>query len=395
MMPFVYLLNGAPVFQPPGGGGNWTVNNLVVTGTLNVSGAATFSSSGSFGGNLTANAKLSVGGSPLGSIRTGILTSTAGETGCYVNHVATSGTNFGVSSVFDGSAGATTNVGFWANMLTGTTKVAYMYGNVSPPTDGGNYIFWASSALQVTSTGNTTLGGNLTVSGTGTSSMAGRLDIANSVSENTAFQAVNSSASGYGAFIQGGDSTRYCFKVMSQAGALMINTLNTGSSLGGNTLLGTTTDSANGRLQLATHSTSAGGIGFGTDTSLWRSSAGALKVTGTGTNFLLFSPDASHGVQIYVSGADSVLRLTRAAVHDWDLAAGSNFDIKLDGVSALSFDGNKNATFAGTIATQGGTASTPASASATGTAGTIKWDASYIYVCTATNTWKRAAIATW
>lgn len=44
---------------------------------------------------------------------------------------------------------------------------------------------------------------------------------------------------------------------------------------------------------------------------------------------------------------------------------------------------------------QGGTAVTPASAAASGTAGSVVWDASYIYVCTATNTWKRAAIATW
>ena len=44
---------------------------------------------------------------------------------------------------------------------------------------------------------------------------------------------------------------------------------------------------------------------------------------------------------------------------------------------------------------QGGTADTPASAAASGTAGSVVWDASYIYVCTATNTWKRAAIATW
>jgi hypothetical protein len=41
------------------------------------------------------------------------------------------------------------------------------------------------------------------------------------------------------------------------------------------------------------------------------------------------------------------------------------------------------------------TAKTPASASATGTAGEICWDTSYIYVCTATNTWKRAALSTW
>jgi len=41
------------------------------------------------------------------------------------------------------------------------------------------------------------------------------------------------------------------------------------------------------------------------------------------------------------------------------------------------------------------TAKTPASASATGVTGTICWDSSYIYVCVATNTWKRTAIATW
>jgi hypothetical protein len=38
---------------------------------------------------------------------------------------------------------------------------------------------------------------------------------------------------------------------------------------------------------------------------------------------------------------------------------------------------------------------TPASASATGTAGEVAWDADYIYVCTATDTWKRVAISTW
>jgi len=38
---------------------------------------------------------------------------------------------------------------------------------------------------------------------------------------------------------------------------------------------------------------------------------------------------------------------------------------------------------------------TPASATATGTTGTIVYDSNYIYVCTATNTWKRVAISTW
>lgn len=42
-----------------------------------------------------------------------------------------------------------------------------------------------------------------------------------------------------------------------------------------------------------------------------------------------------------------------------------------------------------------GVSKTPASASAAGTAGEICWDSSYIYVCTASNTWKRAQLSTW
>jgi len=41
------------------------------------------------------------------------------------------------------------------------------------------------------------------------------------------------------------------------------------------------------------------------------------------------------------------------------------------------------------------TTRTPASAGSPGTAGDICWDSSYIYVCVATDTWKRTAIATW
>ena len=37
----------------------------------------------------------------------------------------------------------------------------------------------------------------------------------------------------------------------------------------------------------------------------------------------------------------------------------------------------------------------PASATATGTAGEIRVDTGFLYVCTATNTWKRAALTTW
>ena len=38
---------------------------------------------------------------------------------------------------------------------------------------------------------------------------------------------------------------------------------------------------------------------------------------------------------------------------------------------------------------------TPATASSTGIAGQTAWDANYIYVCVATNTWKRTALSSW
>jgi hypothetical protein len=41
------------------------------------------------------------------------------------------------------------------------------------------------------------------------------------------------------------------------------------------------------------------------------------------------------------------------------------------------------------------TAKTPSSASDTGNAGDICWDSDYVYVCVATDTWKRAALSTW
>jgi hypothetical protein len=41
------------------------------------------------------------------------------------------------------------------------------------------------------------------------------------------------------------------------------------------------------------------------------------------------------------------------------------------------------------------TVAAPATASSAGLAGQIAYDASYFYVCTATNTWKRVSITTW
>jgi hypothetical protein len=111
----------------------------------------------------------------------------------------------------------------------------------------------------------------------------------------------------------------------------------------GNLLIGTTTDAASLAGGLVVNGSGAGATSSSTST-------GALRVTGG----------------VGVSGAMNV---------------------------------GGGATFAGAVTVAGTVihtlSATPASASATGTVGTMSWDANYIYICTATNTWKRVAIATW
>jgi hypothetical protein len=49
----------------------------------------------------------------------------------------------------------------------------------------------------------------------------------------------------------------------------------------------------------------------------------------------------------------------------------------------------------GLVANRARVVAVPATATSTGAVGDIAFDASHIYVCHATNTWKRVAIATW
>ena len=66
-------------------------------------------------------------------------------------------------------------------------------------------------------------------------------------------------------------------------------------------------------------------------------------------------------------------------------------DVTIDAASNVATDGDITANGNLTLPSP----TVPASSSATGVAGTVSWDADYIYVCTATDTWKRVAIATW
>lgn len=80
----------------------------------------------------------------------------------------------------------------------------------------------------------------------------------------------------------------------------------------GELLLGTNgVNSSNGKLQLATHTTSAGGIGFGTDSWLYRDSAGLLTM-GSAGNAVLKVDGAAGSVQgmIIAKGGSEVARIS-------------------------------------------------------------------------------------
>jgi hypothetical protein len=114
----------------------------------------------------------------------------------------------------------------------------------------------------------------------------------------------------------------------------------------GNLLLGTTTDSGNGKLQLATHNTSAGGIGLGTALSIYRSSDNSAWVDAASGNVQLVLGRAgtanlavlSDGSNVYASAAQ----------------AGMGMIFRTNGsTTALTLDSSQNATFAKNITVSG------------------------------------------
>jgi len=106
----------------------------------------------------------------------------------------------------------------------------------------------------------------------------------------------------------------------------------------GNLLIGTNVDSS-ALLQVGTNTTTAaGGMKFGTDTSLYRSAAGQLR----GPSSFIDATFASSGLFF---GASMTLQ------------ANDNVLIKTNGsVTALTLDSSQNATFAGAVTINGGAA---------------------------------------
>jgi hypothetical protein len=129
--------------------------------------------------------------------------------------------------------------------------------------------------------------------------------------------------------------------------------------------------------------------------------AGYSNTTGRGNVFLGnragFNETGSNKLYIENTQADSSGALIYGEFDNDFLRFNNSVSIDTTRGEALEVNGNAN--IYGFAKADSFTLSdmntAPASATATGTKGEIRITADYIYVCTATNTWKRAALATW
>jgi hypothetical protein len=102
----------------------------------------------------------------------------------------------------------------------------------------------------------------------------------------------------------------------------------------------------------------------------------------------------------FTFGGDLISGLSRSAANQLSLITNALERMRIDSGGLVGVGVAPVLSGAGLLHIGGdvlriGTSRTPASAGAAGNAGEIAWDSGFLYVCTATNTWKRVAIATW
>ena len=98
---------------------------------------------------------------------------------------------------------------------------------------------------------------------------------------------------------------------------------------------------------------------------------------------------------VAVTGTETTKKITVANLMKSDLTGNATTATTATTAATVTTAAQPAITSVGTLTSLKVATHTPTGAAATGTIGTIAWDASYIYVCTATDTWKRVAIDTW
>jgi len=119
---------------------------------------------------------------------------------------------------------------------------------------------------------------------------------------------------------------------------------------------------------------------------------------------IVFENDGTDIGGIYFNAAEVMFVQQANSTNDLALRIGPTNVLRAKGATSRIgiFEDSPQATLDvnGTLRVQGdgiqiATSKTPASSTDTGQAGQIAWDSNYLYICVATNTWKRVALANW
>lgn len=391
------IMIGAPTGGAPGIGG-LNAAALYINGVPVGTGSGSVSSVQAAGGTTG----LSFSGGPITTSGTltlaGTLAMANGGTGAALVDPAADRIMF-----WDDSAGAMTWLTAGSGLtITGTTISASAgSGTVTSVALSGGTTGLTVSGSPITTSGTITLGGTLAIAngGTGAATAAGARSALGAAASgtNTDINYLNgASGVGLGAVSLGGYGTL-------NATALYINGYPTGAVINGGT--GQTTYT-NGQLLIGnstgntlTKATLTGGTGITVTNG-----AGSITISASGSYAASGANSDITSLSGLGAGSETVPSIRSTADADTGLfftgAGARSVGVAVDGAARVFFGATEIQAQSGVEIQCGsgglrlaGTA--PASAAASGSAGQIRYDSSYIYICTATNTWKRVAVATW
>lgn len=144
-------------------------------------------------------------------------------------------------------------------------------------------------------------------------------------------------------------------------------------------------------------------IGSSADSTDERTLTIGYDRTGNGASKIDLISDSvsNYGLRLLrIGGANAASSLTHSGTGALQIttANSGSIELKTNNTNRIVIDSSGTIQFTGSTDFTDGlrtTKAAPVSASASGNYGEIRYDADYVYICTATDTWKRVAIETW
>ena len=281
--------------------------------------------------------------------------------------------------------GTTSTAGDTSILNLSNTQVAVLPTTASTSTITGALVVGNGTSGGLGVGGSVNVGGSLTVSGTGTSTFAGSVTVRRDQAGVTGLIVDNQNTGGTtNLFLtEDGGSTNYFRIYRSGSTTGTPNVVNISNIVGGSAsttaiefgspvkALSTTasTSTSSGalvvsggvgvagsqylgvKLNISTHDSSAGGIGFGTETNLYRYQAGGLALD--------HASGAAPGFLFRENGTSTLRLESNSGVGYLSTLTAANLILRTNATTALTLDTSQNAIFAGTVRTAapvGGTA---------------------------------------